>query len=651
MKNQEGIVRRQIGERIHQRRRELGLSAEALAKRLGVSKSTVGRYEQKGVSPERTGLLISLSEVLDTSFDWLVGGGPAEAGKSVTAYARELDEHIRRALTRIRRSGLEREQEELFVGTMGYFIDYFGVLAGHYGKAVRALDDLEKDAAVQAPLSRYRLGSDDLGGELYRREMLGPVERLKEMADCILHLYGDTAGQYYAALARAADGGRPFDPEKGKGSVRQKGRRWYYRFYMADGSGRMVQREFAGGETRLETEAMLRRAVSDYEHGGIPSSSVTLGKLLDLWVEEELRTSSKSNGTLSLYQGVINRIKQHPLSRRKLRSITPEDLQGYIDYLCASGKETPDGQEPLSVGYIRVYQAVLQSAFRYAVFPGKLLTYNPMQYVARRDKPAQPALFAGEDKKTETITREQFKALCDALEGHPVLLPVQIAYYTGLRLGEVCALTWEDVDFDGHMLTVRRSMRYNGATHRTELGTTKRAKIRSVAFGETLDKILRAAKAADGAAEEAGGERYRNYYKLFIDKGRSHYGLFTLEAGETLLEGYNLLDFVCKREDGSFTAPDLVEKTCRKLSREIPELRRFHFHMLRHTYTSNLLSSGASPKDVQELLGHSDVSTTMNVYAHSSEEAKLSSARLLDELDKEDGPESPKGEPEKKEEG
>ena len=91
MKNQEGIVRRQIGERIHQRRRELGLSAEALAKRLGVSKSTVGRYEQKGVSPERTGLLISLSEVLDTSFDWLVGGGPAEAGKSVTAYARALD--------------------------------------------------------------------------------------------------------------------------------------------------------------------------------------------------------------------------------------------------------------------------------------------------------------------------------------------------------------------------------------------------------------------------------------------------------------------------------------------------------------------------------------------------------------------------------
>lgn len=59
-------------------------------------------------------------------------------------------------------------------------------------------------------------------------------------------------------------------------------------------------------------------------------------------------------------------------------------------------------------------------------------------------------------------------------------------------------------------------------------------------------------------------------------------------------------------------------------------LEDFHFHVLRHTYTSNLLSNGAAPKDVQELLGHADVSTTMNVYAHATREAKRTSARLLD---------------------
>ena len=58
----------------------------------------------------------------------------------------------------------------------------------------------------------------------------------------------------------------------------------------------------------------------------------------------------------------------------------------------------------------------------------------------------------------------------------------------------------------------------------------------------------------------------------------------------------------------------------------------FHFHTLRHTYTTNLLSNGAQPKDVQELLGHSDVSTIMNVYAHATREAKRTSARLLDKV-------------------
>ncbi len=54
--------------------------------------------------------------------------------------------------------------------------------------------------------------------------------------------------------------------------------------------------------------------------------------------------------------------------------------------------------------------------------------------------------------------------------------------------------------------------------------------------------------------------------------------------------------------------------------------------MLRHTFTSNLLSNGAAPKDVQELLGHADLSTTMNIYAHATREAKRTSARLLDKV-------------------
>ena len=71
---------------------------------------------------------------------------------------------------------------------------------------------------------------------------------------------------------------------------------------------------------------------------------------------------------------------------------------------------------------------------------------------------------------------------------------------------------------------------------------------------------------------------------------------------------------------------------CRKVAKALEGFEGFHFHQLRHTYTSNLLANGAAPKDVQELLGHSDVSTTMNVYAHSTRDAKRKSVQLLDKV-------------------
>ena len=71
---------------------------------------------------------------------------------------------------------------------------------------------------------------------------------------------------------------------------------------------------------------------------------------------------------------------------------------------------------------------------------------------------------------------------------------------------------------------------------------------------------------------------------------------------------------------------------CRAAKKKVKGLEDFHFHTLRHTYTSNLLSGGAKPKDVQELLGHSSVNTTMNVYAHATRESKKAAGRLLDKI-------------------
>ena len=109
-----------------------------------------------------------------------------------------------------------------------------------------------------------------------------------------------------------------------KGSVRKKGKKWYYRFYVEDASGNMVQKECAGTESKSETEKLLRQAMEDYESKKFiaKADNITLGQLLDTWAEEELKTGTLSNGTVGTYSQAINRIKQYPVSRRKLKTVT-----------------------------------------------------------------------------------------------------------------------------------------------------------------------------------------------------------------------------------------------------------------------------------------------------------------------------------------
>ena len=292
-----------------------------------------------------------------------------------------------------------------------------------------------------------------------------------------------------------------------------------------------------------------------------------------------------------------------------------------------------------SKDYVKSFSAVLQQSFRFAVFPKQYITFNPMQYVVMRHKKDDMDLFAEETDtdtgKVKPISYEQYQKLTAQLGKRSLdaILPVQIAYFTGLRLGEVAGLTWQDINLEEQYLTVRRSVRYNGATHKHEIGSTKRKKVRTVDFGNALADILKKARKQQLKNRMQYGELYhRNFYREVTEKNRVHYEYYNLSMTEDAPEDYTEISFVCLREDGCLELPATVETACRTAARKVPELEGFHFHTLRHTYTTNLLSNGAQPKDVQELLGHSDVSTTMNVYAHATREAKRDSAKLLDKV-------------------
>lgn len=381
-----------------------------------------------------------------------------------------------------------------------------------------------------------------------------------------------------------------------KGSVRKKGKKWYYRFYVEDASGNLVQKEFAGTESKSETEKMLRKAMEDYDAKKFlaKADNLTLGQMLDVWAEEDLKTGSLSNGTVGNYLQAVNRIKQHPIGNRKLKTVTSEHLQKFMDLLAFGGEEGNFKSKGYTIDYIRSFHAVLQQSFRFAVFPKQYITFNPMQYVVMRRKAEEDVdLFSDNDEDAEVInpiTPEQYQTLMEYLEerNKPAVLPVQIAYYTGLRLGEVCGLSWSDINFEEQYLTVRRSVRYNGARHKTEIGPTKRKKVRIVDFCDTLADILKKAKKEQRKQVFSYGELYqRNYYREVKEKNRIYYELYHLDGTEDIPLDYNEIDLVCIRPDGAYEAPATVETALRTARKRLSELDdNFHFHTLRHTYTT-----------------------------------------------------------------
>ena len=92
------------------------------------------------------------------------------------------------------------------------------------------------------------------------------------------------------------------------------------------------------------------------------------------------------------------------------------------------------------------------------------------------------------------------------------------------------------------------------------------------------------------------GELYhRNYYKEAKDKNRVYYEYYHLNGTQEVPTDYKKISFVCLRPDGCLKLPSTLGIVCKKVSKMLERFEGFHFHQLRHTYTSNLLANGAAP--------------------------------------------------------
>lgn len=344
------------------------------------------------------------------------------------------------------------------------------------------------------------------------------------------------------------------------------------------------KRKYFYGKTKKEVEEKLRQFSSDIVDYGAPIDDK--GLTVQDWLYKHMFTNLHkiiSDTTFENYLIVYNtHIKDSWLGKMKLKDVKLTHLQQYF-------KNKTD----LSDAYMHRIRVLLNGSFKSAIL-NNLIKTNPFTgfKAPKSDK---------EENVFEVLTKEEQAIYLEHAKNDVIILT---ALFTGMRLGELLALRWERVDLDNRIISVEQS--YNRAKVYDEKGEYK-----------TTD-LFKSPKSKSGTR------------KIPIPQFLAR----ELKKHKLSSRYPNKNDLVFCTSAGNVYSASNIRRIHRAILKKA-NLRHVKFHALRHTYATRLLEAGENFKTLQVLLGHADIQTTMNIYAHVTEETKFGAADMQDKLFKE----------------
>jgi integrase len=335
--------------------------------------------------------------------------------------------------------------------------------------------------------------------------------------------------------------------------------------------------------TRKDAERELTRLLRTTDTGErVDPSRMTVGQWLDLWLDT-IR-AEVSQKTHESYAEIVRCYLKPALGSARLDKLAPSQIQkAYNSWTRQDGK-------PLSPRTHRYIHVILKSSLARAV-EQQSLARNPADIFSTR-------LPKVERKELTTLTVEQSAHLLESIKEAHIYWPVLLALTTGMRRGEILALRWKNVELDRGTLRVMESLEQTKAGLRFKAPKTNRT--RAIALPAFVIDELRHLKRVQAETLLRLGIR---------------------QSGETL---------VCCREDGEPKQPGSVTGEFARLTRKVKDLPRVRFHDLRHSHATQLLADGVHPKIAQERLGHSTITTTMDLYSHVTDTMQADAAARLD---------------------
>ena len=341
-----------------------------------------------------------------------------------------------------------------------------------------------------------------------------------------------------------------------------------------------------GNKRKAEAElARLRAEFEPPKEVGDLSSDMLFADYLLEWLE--IAKGRLAVSTYSSYTAMINKpigpyFRQRNLTLRELEA---RHLQMFYSEMLRKVK-------PNTVIH---YHAIIHSALKYAV-KTDMLVQNVADKVDRPKKNSFQPVF---------LSAEEMQKMFEALRGTKLELPVLVAAFYGFRRGEVLGLKWDAIDFERGTISVIRTVTtitLDGKQTEIEQQSAKtKSSLRTLPLIGSFREYFLQVKEAQELNKQICGNCYNHEYDGFV---------FVDELGERMRANYLTSAFPKFLEDHG--------------------LRRMRFHDLRHSCASLLLANGVPLKHIQEWLGHSDFTTTANIYAHLDYKSKITSAQAME---------------------
>ncbi len=341
-------------------------------------------------------------------------------------------------------------------------------------------------------------------------------------------------------------------------------------------------------DARAAQEAELESKATEQNAESTSASLIPFTEFLLDWLEMTKKNVEET--TYGAYaMGIKNKIipyfeEYHP--GLALCEVTPKHIQDYYTYeLTVRG---------VSANTVIHRHANIRKALQHAFKLG-LIDTNPADRIERPKKEK----FVGSVYEEDELNR-----LFEIVKGDPIELGVILGAFYGLRRSEAVGLKWDAIDFKKKTITIRHTVTQatiDGKSKIIQKDRTKtKSSYRSLPLVPPFEELLHRLKAQQELNQKLCGRSYCKKYTGYI---------YVNEIGELVKLGYLTQHF-----------PLILQKN---------GMRKIRFHDLRHSCASLLYANGVSLKEIQEWLGHSDISTTSNIYTHLNFTSKVASANAI----------------------